>query len=160
MRATCSKLQLFDWNLGCVRRKPSLWVKFHRGNSNTYKCVCQVKEEWVKNIRQDQVQLDETFPSIQRMLQHPCLQGSSSQRHYQESCMVFTDILPLEPNFQHTLALSRCGGSGETCRIPLKMQPCLPVIASWPVLRNVPNSHNSVAISWYFKVRTLGWLAT
>lgn len=74
--------------------------------------------------------------------------------------MVFTDIFPLEPNLQHTLGLSRCGGSGETFRISLEMQLGLPVIASWPVLRNVPNSHNSVPISWCFKVRTPGWLAT
>lgn len=58
------------------------------------------------------------------------------------------------------LGLSRCGGPGERCRIPLKMQPGVPVIASWPLLRNVPNSHNSVPISWSFKVRALGWLAT
>lgn len=70
--------------------------------------------------------------------------------------------IPLEVNLQHALGLSGCAvGWGETCKVShIRDEARSPCDCQLALLRNVPNSHNSVPISWYFKVRSLEWPAT
>lgn len=70
--------------------------------------------------------------------------------------------IPLEVNLRHALGLSGCAvGWGETCKVShIRDEARSPCDCQLALLRNVPNSHNSVPISWYFKVRSLKWPAT